>query len=346
MPKNDKLKPSQAQPIGQNIEIVEPEQSIFPIIRQGTATNALTKTSSKRASIDKITGTATITQGDFVLTIPNFEELTGGLRTSALQLLDALTIVLTESGAKSPNVALPLDKYIKQRGLSDRKATRKQSVEDLDILYNVSISYKEKRGKKEHDFFDIRICDAKGIKNGIIHFSFGRAFYNILLGYPIMPYPPQLLKINANKNPESFRLLRKIGEHKNMNVGKKNEDIIAVKTLLSKSNFPTYEEVMSSDRHLNKRIIEPFERDMNALRDTFDWEYCHSNNTPLTDEELFDFSYSTFEGLLIKVYWHTYPDPTARLEAKAQRDEISKKKKRTPSNPSNNFKKTSEESTE
>ena len=303
----------------------EREKSTFSTIRQGTATNALTKIkpSTKRNTIiDTITGTATITQGNLSITIPDFTKLTG-FRTSTYQLLDALTVALTETGAKSPVVALSLEEYMKKRGLKDKKEARKQVTDDLETLFNATISFKEKRKKgQEQDFHDIRIIDSKGIRKGIINVSFGTVFYNILLGYPIMPYPAQLWELNSKRNPNSFYLLRKIAEHKNMNVGKKNEDIIAVKTLLAVApNLPSYEEVMNTDRALSRRIIEPFERDMDALEDTLTWTYCHSNNTPLTDEELSSMSYDTFISLLIKIDWKQYPDQTARLERKAERIE-------------------------
>lgn len=303
----------------------EREKSTFSTIRQGTATNALTKIkpSTKRNTIiDTITGTATITQGNLSITIPDFTELTG-FKTSTYQLLDALTVALTETGAKSPVVALSLEEYMKKRGLKDKKEARKQAKDDLETLFNATISFKEKRKKgQEQDFHDIRIIDSKGIRKGIINVTFGTAFYNILLGYPIMPYPAQLWALNSKRNPNSFYLLRKIAEHKNMNVGKKNEDIIAVKTLLAVApNLPSYEEVMNTDRAISRRIIEPFERDMDALEDTLTWTYCHSNNTPLTDEELSSMSYDTFISLLIKTDWKQYPDQTARLKRKAKRIE-------------------------
>lgn len=311
------------------------EKSTFSTIRQGTATNALTKVkaSTKRNTvIDPITGTATIKQGNLTITIPDFTELTG-FKTSTYQLLDALTVALTETGAKSPVVALSLEEYMAKRGLKDKKEARKQATDDLETLFNAKISFKEKRKKgQEQDFHDIRIIDSKGIRKGVINVSFGTAFYNILLGYPIMPYPAQLWTLNSKRNPNSFYLLRKIAEHKNMNVGKKNEDIIAVKTLLAVApNLPSYEEVMATRRQLNQRIIEPFERDMDALEDTLTWTYCHSNNSPLADEELASLSYDTFISLLIKTDWKNYPDQTARLERKAERLEQTKKKKRTTS---------------
>lgn len=303
----------------------EREKSTFSTIRQGTATNALTKIkpSTKRNTIiDTITGTATITQGNLSITIPDFTKLKG-FRTSTYQLLDALTVALTETGAKSPVVALSLEEYMKKRGLKDKKEARKQVTDDLETLFNATISFKEKRKKgQEQDFHDIRIIDSKGIRKGIITVTFGTVFYNILLGYPIMPYPAQLWELNSKRNPNSFYLLRKIAEHKNMNVGKKNEDIIAVKTLLAVAPYlPSYEEVMNTDRAISRRIIEPFERDMDALEDTLTWTYCHSNNTPLTDEELSSMSYDTFISLLIKIDWKQYPDQTARLERKAERIE-------------------------
>ena len=303
----------------------EREKSTFSTIRQGTATNTLTKIkpSTKRNTIiDTITGTATITQGNLSITIPDFTKLKG-FRTSTYQLLDALTVALTETGAKSPAVALSLEEYMKKRGLKDKKEARKQVTDDLETLFNATISFKEKRKKgQEQDFHDIRIIDSKGIRKGIINVTFGTAFYKILLGYPIMPYPAQLWELNSKRNPNSFYLLRKIAEHKNMNVGKKNEDIIAVKTLLAVAPYlPSYEEVMNTDRAISRRIIEPFERDMDALEDTLTWTYCHSNNTPLTDEELSSMSYDTFISLLIKIDWKQYPDQTARLERKAKRIE-------------------------
>ena len=145
-----------------------------------------------------------------------------------------------------------------------------------------------------------------------------------------MPYPAQLQTLNSKRNPNSYYLLRKIAEHKNMNIGKKNENIIAVKTLLSVAQFiPTYEEVMTADRHLDQRIIKPFERDMDALEATLTWNYCHSLDQPLTGEELDAMSYATFEGLLIHIKWISYPDQTARLERKAEAVAKAEKKRTT-----------------
>lgn len=304
----------------------------FSTIRQGTATNALTKLNAivgKTATIDTVSGTATITKGDITLTIPNYQQLVEekrGVKTSTYQLLDAITVALTESGAKSHTVVLSLSQYMEKRGIKDRKEAKNQVKADLEILRTASITGEEKRGKNTESYSFVNIADSGDIKrNGDIVFTFGTTFFNMLVGYPVMPYPIQLQQLNSKRNPNSYYLLRKIAEHKNMNVGKPNENTISVKTLLNVCPFiPTYDEVMQSSRALSRQIIEPFERDMNALENTLEWHYCHSNSEPLTDEELEALNYDMFKDLLIFTEWNNYPDQTARLEKKAERIKGSK----------------------
>jgi hypothetical protein len=120
-------------PVAQNVN------QTFSTIRQGVSTNSLTKFRDVKGNtkIDAITGTATITHNDCILTIPNYKQL-AGLKTSTYQLLDAITIALTESGAKSPTVIIPLSNYMERRGLKDRKAAKTQVKNDMEILRQVS----------------------------------------------------------------------------------------------------------------------------------------------------------------------------------------------------------------
>ena len=142
-----------------------------------------------------------------------------------------------------------------------------------------------------------------------------------------MPVQPQLWQLNPKKHPHSYFLLRKIMEHKNMNIGKPNEDLISTKALLSVcGTIPSYDEMRTGARQVTKRIIDPFERDMNALADTLTWEYCHKSGSPLTDKELETFDYQTFSNTLILIHWNSYPEQSHRLEAAAER-----RAKKTPS---------------
>lgn len=322
-------------------QIVEPsiiysdelEKKPFNTIRQGTATNALTKlgAKSKDMTVDSITRIATIKKGNFTLTIHDYAKL-DGLKTSTHQLLDIITVKLTNTGAKSPTIIIPLTEYMKQRGLKDRKEAKNQVKADLEVLRQTSITGEEKKGKDIQTYSFMNIADSGEVRrNGDIVFTFSNTFYHMLLGYPIMPYPARLQTINNHKNPNSYYLLRKITEHKNMNIGKKNEDTIAVKTLLAVAPFlPSYEKVMASNRNVGNRIISNFERDMGAFAEDLSWHYCHSNGKQLTEAELSDFNYSMFTGLMIRTEWKTYPDQTARLERKAKkRVEEDKSKNKT-----------------
>lgn len=307
----------------------EPQLSFFDTIRQGTATNTLTKlrADTLHTEINKITGTAIITQGDFTITIPNYTKL-AGLKTSTYQLLDTFTIILTESGAASPTVELSLAEYMDKRGLKDRKEARKQLTADLDILLKTSIAWTET--KSGEAYAGINITDSwvwANPKKTVIQYSFTNSFFNILLGYPVMAYPTLLQRLNNRKNPNSYYLLRKISELKNMNAGKQNEDIISVKTLLENAPYiPSYEEVMNGNRNLTDRIVKPFERDMNALEEALTWHYCYSKGE--TDEEIEETpDYSSFITYNVKISWRTYPDQTARLERKAERIEQAKARK-------------------
>lgn len=314
----------------------------FDMIRQGTATNALTKTKAiinENTVIDPFTNTATISNGDFSLTIPGFNKI-GSPSISTWQLLDMVTAEFNRLGGRTTDIAFSLDYYMEKRKIKDRKEARKQVDKDLEILRISAISFKEPREKGEPiGYYNLNISEGAGrSKKGVIMFSFAPKFAKLLAKYPPMPYPQQLYTLNAKRNPNSYFFLRKISEHKNMNIGKPNEDIISVKTLVESSpNIPTYKKVMETDRHLDARIIAPFERDMDALSDTLKWEYCHSKGNKLTDAETSSMTYQLFISCLIKISWVDYPGieekRQKRLEtAKSKKGKSTKKTKKEGGN--------------
>lgn len=255
---------------------------------------------------------------------------------STSQLFDRLIVEFTETGAKSRTITLSLDDYMQSRGLKDRKETRKQVKSDLHTLRTSAVSFKEYSGKgkkrQEIAFTDVNIAEAVGIdRNGKIMLTLTPSIYELLKQSYVMPLPQECQKINSKRNPNSYNLLRKIAEHKNMNIGKPNEDIISVDTLLKCCPaIPTYERVKKSDRMFTRRIIDPFCRDMDAL-ETISWEFCNTNNEPLTDRQL-AMSYDVFSKLNVHITWNVYPDQTARLEKKAaaQQKKAAARKKKSP----------------
>lgn len=311
-----------------------PMTPTFNYERHGTFQSELYKLrKKKKKELDPILDIMKIKEENFILFLSNFSKIKW-LRQSALQLLDTIVITFTENGAEGTEISLPLKVYMEMRGLKDEKEARKQIKEDLEALYNLKFeTFTQPIHGKSQDFINLAIIGSHGIKNGKIFVSLDGVFSKLLSYYPAIPIHKGLLKLKANKNPCAYYFAKKIHEHKFMNSGKKNEDIIAVMTLLEAAQnvLPTYEEVFNDNRDYNKRIIDPFERDMDALTEIgmlSEWIYCHKNEFPLTDAELENLDYETFKSLNVKVTWTEYPDQTKRLEAKNKRMKAAEKKKK------------------
>lgn len=280
----------------------------FSKIRQGSITNTLTKMriTEENAQINLITDIATVATDKLSLSLLDFSKLASGLKTTTHKLFDAITSVFTESGANSPTVQLPLDTYMAMCGLKDKKEARNQVKMDINTLLNLRFSYSASN-KWDSDFMEVMLCARGGIVRGVITMEFTRPVYDTIKHYAYMPYPRQLWSLNPQYNPNSYYFLRKISEHKHMNRGKSNEDILSVRTLLSASPLlPKYEEI-SKGGQVEQRIIRPFERDMNALSSTVLWAYFHEGGDCLTSDETENLSYNTFSRLMLHIKWVAYP---------------------------------------
>lgn len=279
----------------------------FHTIHQGKATNDLVKTETvvkAREQID-LYGKAVINKEDFTLFINKYDELRNGVRPTAKLLLDALVITATDSGQRDSLVKLPLSKYMEMRGLKDVKSAREQVREDIKALDNLSFEFKDTRKERNSDFLEMKIYGGtSGIVRGTIMYRFNHDFFNLIMSYPVMPYPKEILSFNAKKNPNSYYLLRRITQHKNMNYGKNNADTISVKTLLGATpEIPKYEDVREDGR-IDQRIINPFERDMDNIQ-CIKWSYCGKNGSRVESPN----SYHEFESLNIKIEWvDGYPE--------------------------------------
>jgi hypothetical protein len=299
-------------------ELLKNDRSKYRTIQQGKATNQLARTDFRvKPEQLSLFGNAVIEKNGFKVFIDQFNQLKNGVRPTAQQLLDALLIEATES-SKSPEesedtlVTLPLKKYMQIRGLSDEKHARSQVKEDLDSLAKLRIYFAEKNNN-----YDFPICGGKGIVRGVITIRFDKDFFKLYRSYPVMAYHEELLKINLRANPYSLRLGRRILEHKNMNIGKSNENIMRVATLLDAiPEMPSYEELGEAGQ-VRKRIIDPFERDMNYFEkaNMFTWHYCGKNGAEMSEPT----TRREFEESLIKFTWLDYPDQTTRLKKIAER---------------------------
>lgn len=290
--------------------LLAPKESSYSMIRQDTTTNALARISSKSNIIKKdftTSGTIQTQNGNTDLTVIISEYSNVTLKQSTSKLLRLLTINFTETGSKSKLLSIPLKDAMKDLGLNDIKSARKTIKGDLEALYNVSCEAQRTNYKGEKDYIKFRILDMQGIKNGVIQVNLSDAIFLHLRSCELMPYPKALLQIRSDsqKNPYAYYLGDKIVEQKKYHLFE-NSFQISVKTLIKecvRNGMPTYESIKDGSRHVNKLIIEPFERDLGAASTgIFEWEYCNEKGLPLTDEQI---SYETKKG---KYKPQTYKD--------------------------------------
>lgn len=284
------------------------EQQEIAQIRQGIATNQLSKiiADKKNTEYDPFTGISIYQKNqDFQLSFidTDFSKVRGYTATTAI-LLDIIIYKLTKSGANTPVINITLDEFMKLRGLTNKKEARKQVKADLETLFNCRVSFTDSTTGKYQNFIDLHVLDSKGIKNSVITVTLGLSFFTLIKNYPLMLMPLNVFSIDLKANPHAYYISRKLAEHKRMNLGKANENIIAVKTLIEACPLlPTYEEVSQAGRQVNQRIIQPFINNLTALEEYFTWEFCNTKGTSLSDEQLELSDYDTFINLFIKYEW-------------------------------------------
>ena len=195
------------------------------------------------------------------------------IKTSVFLLLDMLIIGYNQDEDKSHIIALPLSYYRGKRMHGNIEKSKEKVRVDVDLLSNISISYYD----KSVDFYykNVKIIDQFLLKDNILFVHFSEKFIDILDNNSSqMPYPLSALTVSCgNESSDIYFMLRKIIEHKHLNSGKKNENIISVKDLLKVcSNLPKEEAVAFSSNKSFSRITEPFIRNLKKICAALDIE--------------------------------------------------------------------------
>ena len=170
---------------------------------------------------------------------------------------------------------------------ASKDRARRVIAEDLETLYNLSFSWKDKRRKKGSDHLDARICTRKGIRRGNVEFAFTPELGALLVNAFVTQYPVELLSLDG-RNKAAYHIGWKLAHHysirTNHDIG--TADIISLNALLKDCPaIPTYEEVMETDRALERRIIQATTDAINSLPFIEDWSYCNAKKVPETEEQ-------------------------------------------------------------
>lgn len=354
--------PGKKPPLKELIQAAKRRQSadkgeLYALILQNNGINAITHSSKKRMD------TEGLLSGEGVIVTRNNVRITLGnasktrLDVTTHQALDIFLGKLTEGLPYGEDVTekeindhrkinISVKEFMRERGLSDAKTARQQLNDGVLTAFNLFVEYDEERTKgrkKQTTHYKLRIVDAIGtpgedegnpIKNGVaqISFSYDAAECLAKSSY-YMAYPQELKTVNSKQFPHAYYLGRKLAEHRNMNVANSNANRISVRSLLQACpDIPEYREVMGKGRQVSQLIIDKFETNMDALKDTYGvlakWEYCNSKGEPLTDEQLEKYNYGTWEQLLISFELKYYPDQTKRIEKKTREREAAEEAKK------------------
>lgn len=276
---------------------------------QTKPTNILSVTMARRDVKHHPDNTGRIQVKDFRLKISEYCEL-GGVRDTAVILLDLLMIKVAKNEFGNRSITLSLKEYMEIRGLSDAKSARELMRKDASALFSIHFEYLEKKS-----WVAVNIASAAyQYEDGNLIFNFTPEFYEAFkYGKSFMWMNHAVYKINQSYHPWSKYLYRSIVLHKRRNPCKPNEHALRVRTLLkSCPNFPSAKQIKAKKRgwELAERIIEPFERDMNSLRECLSWNY-RSGVRPATFDE--------WLNATIDFELKGYPDNSALVEKRKAR---------------------------
>ena len=286
------------------------QSSDFVMIKQSRETNKFLEITDKNVDVDSITGVAKMRnkRGDMTVNVPlaGLQELK--LDPGTHMFFTYLLYELTKAPCSAEEICVPFNDYMKARGLKDKKSALEAACKYMAVLKGASFSL-----QTDDSYKFINIADSGSVNSKTIFFKPTSTFLKSLGKLKPLPTIWGFFKINPHKNPYSVYLLHKLLELKREN----GDRIVSVKSLTDgMNNLPTKEEESCGSRHVTRNIIEPFERDLDALSWCLAWEYCGEKETEAPKDVSSNFS--SFINSYIKVRWLSYPDHTQYIKARAR----------------------------
>lgn len=286
----------------------------YSMVRQEPGINLFTKilpnspNELNDAIPNPVTGNYEITRGGFTLTMPSFL-YEKGIKTPTHKAFDFLRIQFSKNGQKK-RLLFSLDDYMAFRGIKNRTQAAGEIDTATEAFMQAELSYKAKTERKGYKGMRV-VQDADTEDRQRIEIALGDKFAELLRKSPQMWYCNAAGATDDKHNKSAYYIITKLAEHKRMNIAHPNETVISVETLLANTpTIPSYNFVVSKKRGaLERYIMKPFERALDALADAgeLSWCYCMAGGAQLAtgEEHLF---YKTWIELNIKFYLLKYPD--------------------------------------
>lgn len=175
-------------------------------------------------------------------------------------------------------------------GIATPEENDQESEEESEEEKKKREEEKKKREEKRKQKFK----KGEYVENGTVGVIFAYSFIEYLATKgSILILPDAMAQLNIKKYPHAYRIGRKLylNYRENYGKGRDQEYRLKVSTLLKECpDLPTFEELSKTNRQYKKRIIVPFENNLDALMENGSikcWHYCNAKGVLLTDEQLF-----------------------------------------------------------
>lgn len=202
------------------------------------------------------------------------------------------------------------------------KDTAKILKRDLETMADISL----RSNDKKYSLSRVNPFAETHINRGKIRVVLAPTFAEFLVkttGF-LMNYPAALLKLkenNSNLYPLGYKLALNRSNDANIRRGKANILSVAV-CLECCPGIPTIEKVRKDGRSPSNRIIEPFERTMDALQQQGvleRWEYCLPKGEPLGQPDVNDYNYFISLYVLYEIKDFPIGEELPRIQATAEK---------------------------
>lgn len=207
----------------------------------------------------------------------------------------------------NPIIGFTVEDYMAHRGLDSKLRAVRLIKRELNKLAatQFEITSKDKTSGSLFSLFGIHY------KNNVIRLTLtpeGQAYFEGAKAFAYLP--TGLLLIDSQKNPHTIPLVMKLSNLKAMNHRKPNKgDTHKVSILIENTDIPTYQHVKEKmGRRYKEKIIDVFERDMNASVDILYWNYTEGSGN----------SWKEFKEATVSIQWIDHPQdkPAKSREAK------------------------------
>ena len=264
------------------------------------------------------------------------------------------------------NVTFTVDEYMELTGQTSKKDTQKALKAMLGSLYDASFYaekkiyiVKDKQKVEDKAIYRGRIYqgELQTERGGVFILTPSTDFLDYCLSTTPADYHKGIFKINNRVYKYALAIYMKLWEHYVINLSSPGRDRLMVKNLLAAvPDMPKYEELKANnERHYDKRIIEPFEKNLNELARlelltpvkqgrkiiASPWEYSNAKGEPLTPEQLKGMNYQEWEQLYI-TYNLNMPSQEKYIENYKKKLEASTPKTPQKKGRAKNDKKTSQ----